>query len=64
MLSPKDLSEWLGISLQAVYHLNHSGAGPRYSRVGGKVIRYRLADVEAWLDSRAVERGDRSGAAA
>ncbi|MET8554594.1 helix-turn-helix domain-containing protein [Streptomyces sp. NPDC004959] len=56
MLSPKELADWLGISLQAVYHLNHDSTGPAYYVVGGQRVRYRRSDVEAWLEARRSNR--------
>jgi predicted DNA-binding transcriptional regulator AlpA len=40
----------LGISYSTLRGLRRAGAGPRYVRVGGS-IRYRLRDIEAWLDA-------------
>jgi predicted DNA-binding transcriptional regulator AlpA len=33
------------------------GKGPKFFRLGHRCVRYRLADVEAWLTSCAVEGG-------
>ena len=30
------------------------GRGPRFIKVGGRTIRYRLVDVEAWLAEQTV----------
>jgi predicted DNA-binding transcriptional regulator AlpA len=30
------------------------GRGPRFIKVGGRSVRYRLADVEAWLAAQTV----------
>ena len=30
------------------------GRGPRFIKVGGRSVRYRLADVEAWLAGQTV----------
>ncbi len=52
--SPEWLAEYLGIPLATIYQMNSRGTGPRRIRVG-KHVRYRKAEVDAWLDSRAVE---------
>jgi predicted DNA-binding transcriptional regulator AlpA len=54
-LSPEDLAEREGVSLQTVYHWNKTGGGPRYMKIGTR-CRYRLADVIAWEKTRLVER--------
>ncbi|WCS17529.1 helix-turn-helix domain-containing protein [Mycobacterium marinum] len=36
-VSPKTLAQWAS-----------AGKGPKYARIGGGFVRYRLSDVEAW----------------
>jgi len=50
-LSPKDLAEREDVPLATVYVWNSRGEGPRYLRIG-KHVRYRLADVIAWENTR------------
>jgi len=52
-LSPEDLARREGVPLQTVYGWNKTGSGPRYMRIG-RHVRYRLADVVAWEQSRVV----------
>ena len=47
-LTPEDLAEREGVSLQTVYHWNKTGGGPRYMKIGTR-CRYRLADVKRAL---------------
>jgi len=54
LLDPGWLATYLGIPLATVYQMNSRGTGPRRIRVG-KHVRYRKADVDVWLDSRAVD---------
>jgi excisionase family DNA binding protein len=51
LLSPAELASYLKVPLDTVYAWNSRGGGPRRLTVG-KHVRYRLEDVEAWLDSR------------
>ncbi|WP_328408819.1 helix-turn-helix domain-containing protein [Streptomyces violaceus] len=62
MISPKELAEFLGMPLQTIYEWNYAGTGPKYRRFG-KHVRYAAEDIAAWLESRRVERGDRTGTA-
>jgi len=55
LLNPKELGEVLGVPLGTIYRWNHRGGGPTPIRVG-RHVRYRQADVQAWLDDRQVER--------
>lgn len=52
-LSPRELAEREGVPLETVYLWNRKRTGPRYMKIGHHV-RYRLADVIAWEESRVV----------
>lgn len=32
--------------------LRREGGGPKYCRLSGRAIRYRLSDVESWISER------------
>lgn len=55
LLTPRDVATYLKVPVKTVYRWNTTGTGPHYTRVG-KHVRYRLADVDEWLDARAVQR--------
>ena len=44
-----DVSTYLGIPVQTLYAWRSAGTGPPARRVG-KWLRYRQADVRAWVD--------------
>lgn len=46
----QDLAEYLGVPVETIYTWRTKGYGPPGRRVG-KYLRYRPAEVEAWLDS-------------
>jgi excisionase family DNA binding protein len=48
MITVAELSSWLGVPVQTIYNYNCNGTGPKRIRIGNHV-RYRVADVEAWL---------------
>ncbi len=52
MMSPAELADYLNVPLRSVYEWRVSGKGPRGARVG-RHVRYRLSDVEKWLDQQA-----------
>jgi hypothetical protein len=47
LLTPAELAEREEVTLGTVYNWNHTGKGPRYTRIRRRVM-YRLEDVEAW----------------
>jgi len=52
-LTAEDLAERLGVDVQSIYWLNATGEAPPRLKIG-KRVRYRLADVLAWEESRLV----------
>ncbi|MCI2422758.1 helix-turn-helix domain-containing protein [Saccharopolyspora sp. K220] len=52
LLSANEVAEYLGVPLRTLYHWRRLDEGPRAYRVG-KRLRFRLADVDAWLEQRA-----------
>ena len=56
LLSPEDLAEYLGVPLKTVYRWRYRGEGPASYRVG-RHVRYKLEDVEVWLQSRREQDG-------
>lgn len=48
ILRPNDLAERWEVSLASIYRMVRSREGPQPFRLSGKLIRFRIADVEAW----------------
>ena len=51
LLTTPDLCDYLQVSPNLVYSWRYQGIGPKAIKVGGS-LRWRLSDVEAWLDLR------------
>ena len=60
LLSPADVAGWIGVPVATLANWRSGGIGPAYLRVG-RHVRYRGADVEAWLESRLVPPRDVTG---
>jgi len=58
LISPAELAEMLGVPVRSIYRWNSVGTGPPVLHVG-KHARYRVSDVDAWLEKRT----DRASAA-
>jgi hypothetical protein len=54
----KFVADLLSVSTGYLANLRYKGGGPKYYNLGklgrGRCIRYRLADILAWTESRAV----------
>ena len=51
-LTPKNAASYLGISEAALRVWRSEGRGPRFFRAGERLIRYRRADLDLWIEAR------------
>ena len=51
LMSLHEVAAYLSIPVRTLYSWRAKGEGPRAYRVG-KHLRYRQADVDAWLETR------------
>jgi excisionase family DNA binding protein len=51
LLGPEEVAAFLGVPLRSIYRWRSQREGPRGYRVG-RHVRYRLVDVERWLEDR------------
>lgn len=51
-LAPRHAAKYLSISEAALRLWRSHGEGPRYFRAGDKLVRYRRADLDSWIESR------------
>jgi len=49
-LSPEQVSSYIGYPVKTLEEWRRKGAGPRFVRIG-KHCRYRLRDVDAWMET-------------
>ncbi|WP_370615143.1 helix-turn-helix transcriptional regulator [Mumia sp. Pv 4-285] len=48
-----EAAAYLGVAVKTLYQWRCHGIGPKSYRVGG-YLRYRPAEVDAWVDAQAV----------
>ncbi len=51
LIPPQDLAQELGVSEGHLAQMRYLGTGPKFVKVG-RAVRYRRADVEAYLDAQ------------
>ncbi len=56
-LKGQDAATYLGLSHSTLEKMRHTGRGPRYLKVGGRVF-YRQSDLDAYLEAAVVETTD------
>lgn len=42
----------LGFSIRALQNWRHRGGGPRFVKVSGRSVRYRIRDLNEWVEER------------
>lgn len=51
LMNTKELAGYLGVAVSTIRQYRLDGKGPQYIKLG-HLVRYRLFDVEAWLESQ------------
>lgn len=51
ILNTKEAAEYVRLGKPTLERFRISGDGPRFLKLGG-AVRYRKADLDAWLESR------------
>jgi predicted DNA-binding transcriptional regulator AlpA len=58
LITTKIAADLLGRHPAVLADWRHQKRGPRYIKIG-KSIRYRLSDIDNWIDRHTVDPGDR-----
>lgn len=52
LVDAKEVSEYLGKTVQALAVWRMKGLGPRFLKLENGSVRYRWSDVDEWLDAQ------------
>jgi hypothetical protein len=55
IITRKEAADYIGLPNRSLDWLNKSGQGPRFIQVSERKRIYRNNDLDAWLESRAVQ---------
>ena len=50
LLTEQQAADLLGLAQTHLRYLRRTNQGPDFIRVGKRAIRYRVADVQAWIE--------------
>lgn len=50
--APPQAARYIGVSDAVLRLWRSQGTGPRYYRAGVKLVRYRKADLDRWIEER------------
>ena len=53
-LSESEAADYLGISRKTLQRWRFDLKGPAYAKLNNKLIRYRLADLDEWMNQQLV----------
>lgn len=53
-VSDIEAARLLGLSKSYLKHLRGHGGGPRYAKIAGRAVRYRVAELHAWAAEKTV----------
>lgn len=52
LITSSQAAELLGVSEQCLRNWRHLGTrGPKFVKLGGRSVRYRQSDIEAWVEA-------------
>jgi excisionase family DNA binding protein len=52
LLTKKQAAKYLAISLRTLETMMHDGTGPRFIKLGKKLVRFRQCDLDAWIEAQ------------
>lgn len=55
LYTPAEAAEMLGVAPQTLAHWRVRGTSPKYLVLNSRCLRYRLSDIQTWLNERAQE---------
>ena len=55
LVTERDAAKFLGVSQIFLRKRRHEGGGPAFVRIGSRNVRYRVCDLQRWVDERLVE---------
>jgi predicted DNA-binding transcriptional regulator AlpA len=50
LLTEVEAAQFLNVSHRSLQNWRVRGGGPRYVKIGGRIVRYRRSDLAAWID--------------
>ncbi len=53
LLTPQQAAQKIGMTVRFLEQRRHRGGGPRFISVSTRAVRYRLQDLDAWIEGRA-----------
>jgi hypothetical protein len=55
LVNDKTAATYMDLATQTLRNWRFLGKGPKYVRLGDRCIRYRLDDLDRWLNDRTID---------
>ena len=52
VMRPEQAAAFLNLSKSTLAKMRMRGEGPPFAKLGGKIVVYRLTDLDAWINER------------
>lgn len=52
MMDTAEASEYLHLSSRTLEAMRRTGNGPKFARVSSRCVRYRVSDLQAWINEK------------
>ena len=52
VMNTKEVSEYIGVAVSTLAMYRALGTGPQYMKIRSRLVRYRKAAVDEWLDAQ------------
>ena len=53
LFTPEAAAEYLSVTKQSLAQWRHMSVGPVFRKLGAKTVRYRVEELDAWVDAAA-----------
>lgn len=60
VLRTAQAADYLGLARATLEKMRHLGTGPRWVRLGGRAVGYRIEDLDRWLDEECESSADKT----
>ncbi len=64
LIDEREAASILCYTPRALQNWRHRGGGPKFVKVSGRSVRYRISEVYAWIDARTVANTSESSSQA
>ena len=54
LMTTREVAVYIGVAVSTLLAYRAAGTGPRYIKIGLRLVRYYKSDVDAWLSAQKI----------